>query len=66
MSVVPLLNVGDDRRTYSAGMRHLIAEFVTGHGIGEDEIAEWLRDLEELGERSFFSLNRYLFRAIRP
>jgi SAM-dependent methyltransferase len=66
VSVVPLLNVGGDPRTYSGGMRHLIAEFVAGHGIGAAEIAGWMSDLEALGERSFFSLNRYLFRAVRP
>jgi arsenite methyltransferase len=66
VSVVPLLNVGADQETYSGGMRHLIAEFVTGHGIDDAEIADWLGDLGELGESSFFSLNRYLFRAVRP
>ena len=61
VEVVPLLNVGDDPETYSAGMRSLIADFVTGHGVGEDEVAAWLEDLRTLGDRSFFSLNRYLF-----
>jgi SAM-dependent methyltransferase len=66
IAVVPLLNVGDDPQTYSAGMRDLIAEFVTGHGIGPDEVAAWLDDLRALGDRGFFSLNRYLFTAVRP
>ncbi len=66
VTVVPLLNVGDDPETYSGGMRRLIAEFVTGHGIGEEEVAAWLADLAALGERAFFSLNRYLFTASRP
>lgn len=66
VAALPLLNVGADPETYSARMRHLIAEFVTGHGIADAEIADWLDDLEELGERTFFSLNRYLVRAIRP
>ena len=65
VAVVPLLNVGADPETYSGGMRGLIAEFVTGHGIGEDEVAAWLDDLDGLGERAFFSLNRYLFTAFR-
>ena len=47
-------------------MRDLIAEFVTGQGISEAEIAAWLDDLGALGDRSFFSLNRYLFTAVRP
>lgn len=66
VAVVPLLNVGADPATYSGGMRGLIAEFVTGHGIGEDEVAAWSKDLAGLGERSFFSLSRYLFTAFRP
>lgn len=65
VAVVPLLNVGADPATYSGGMRGLIAEFVTGHGIAEDEVAAWLEDLGGLGERAFFSLNRYLFTAFR-
>ena len=66
VAVVPILNVGHDPETYSAGMRHLIAEFVTGRGISEVEVGAWLDDLRGLGERSFFSLNRYLFTASRP
>jgi SAM-dependent methyltransferase len=66
VEVVPLLNVGDEPETYSAGMRQLIAEFVTGRGVGEDEVAAWMEDLRTLGDRSFFSLNRYLFTAARP
>ena len=37
-------------QTYSAGMRDLIAEFVTGQGISEGEIAAWLDDLGALGD----------------
>jgi SAM-dependent methyltransferase len=64
--VVPLLNVGGDPRTYSAGMRELIAEFVTDQGVTADDVAAWRDDLLALGDRSFFSLNRYLFTAVRP
>ncbi len=66
VAVVPLLNVGYDPQTYSAGMRDLIAEFVTDHGVPADEVAAWREDLLSLGDRSFFSLNRYLFTAVRP
>jgi len=66
VEVVPLLNVGHDPATFSAGMRDLVADFVAGHGVGEDEAAAWLDDLRTLGDRSFFSLNRYLFTAARP
>jgi hypothetical protein len=65
VAVVPLLNVGDDPDTYSAGMRELIAGFVTDHGIPAADVAAWREDLLALGDRSFFSLNRYLFTAIR-
>jgi hypothetical protein len=47
-------------------MRELIAEFVTGHGITTEDVAAWREDLLALGDRSFFSLNRYLFTAVRP
>ncbi|HMN98256.1 MAG TPA: methyltransferase domain-containing protein [Miltoncostaeaceae bacterium] len=66
VAVVPLLNVGYDPQTYSAGMRDLIAEFVTDHGVPAGEVAAWRDDLRSLGDRSFFSLNRYLFTAVRP
>jgi SAM-dependent methyltransferase len=66
VEVVPLLNVGEDPETYSAGIRGLIADFVTGHGIPAAEAAAWLDDLASLGDRAFFSLNRYLFTAVRP
>jgi hypothetical protein len=66
VEVVPLLNVGYDRDTYSAGLRGLIAEFVAGHGVPAEEADAWSADLLSLGDRSFFSLNRYLFSALRP
>ncbi|HET6691509.1 MAG TPA: methyltransferase domain-containing protein [Miltoncostaeaceae bacterium] len=65
VAVVPLLNVGYDPQTYSAGMRDLIADFVTGQGIPSADAAAWREDLMGLGDRSFFSLNRYLFTAVR-
>ena len=64
--MVPLLNVGYDPETYSGGIRDLIAEFVTGQGVPADDVAAWRDDLLSLGDRSFFSLNRYLFVAVRP
>jgi len=66
VAVVPLLNVGYDPQTYSAGMRDLIAEFVMDWGIPAADVASWRDDLCSLGDRSFFSLNRYLFTAVRP
>jgi arsenite methyltransferase len=61
---VPLLNVGYDRDTYSAGMLELVAAFVTGRrGVDAGEADAWARDLRAMGPRYFFSLTRYLFLA---
>ncbi len=66
-AVVPLLNVGYDQDTYSAGMLELVAAFVAGRrGVEADEANAWARDLRAMGDRYFFSLNRYLFLAERP
>lgn len=64
--VVPLLSVGYDRDTYSAGMISLVAEFVSGRaGISADEAAGWRAGIVALGDDYFVSLNRYLFTAVR-
>jgi SAM-dependent methyltransferase len=64
--VVPILNAGYDRNTYSAGLVRIIAEFVPGRrGVTEAEAAAWADELVELGDDYFFSLNRYLFVAER-
>jgi arsenite methyltransferase len=62
--VVPVLNVGYDGGTYSAGVLGMIARFVSGRqGITPDEASAWEDDLRSLGANYFFSLNRYLFVA---
>jgi ubiquinone/menaquinone biosynthesis C-methylase UbiE len=62
--IVPVLNVGYARDTYSAQVLGMIAEFVSGRqGISPDEAMAWRDDLRSLGEDYFFSLNRYLFVA---
>ncbi len=64
--VVPILNIGARGPTYSAGMRELVAAFVVGRaGVDADQAAAWAQDLRDMGERYFFSLNRYLFTATR-
>ena len=64
--IVPLLNVGFDPHTYSAGIMELIAKFVVGRdGLTAEEVDAWLEDLRSLGRGYFFSLNRYLFLAVR-
>jgi arsenite methyltransferase len=63
-AVVPVLNLGFERETYSAGVLAMIAEFVSGRqGITPDEAHAWAEDLRSLGDNYFFSLNRYLFVA---
>ena len=63
-AAVPLLNVGYDRDTYSAGLLELVAAFVAGRrGVDADEADAWARDLRTMGARYFFSLTRYLFLA---
>jgi ubiquinone/menaquinone biosynthesis C-methylase UbiE len=62
--VVPVLNVGYARDTYSAQVLGMIAEFASGRqDISADEATAWRDDLRSLGENYFFSLNRYLFVA---
>ena len=62
---IPLLNVGYDPRTYSAGLIRFISAFVPGRqGLTEEDAVAWADDLLALGEDYFFSLNRYLFVAV--
>ena len=64
--IIPILNQGADRNTYSAGMLGLVAEYVAGRGgITADEATAWADDLRSLGDDYFFSLNRYVFVATR-
>jgi len=64
--VVPMLNVGYQPETFSAGLLEMIAGFVGGRGeVSVEEAAAWAQDLRALGENYFFSLNRYLFVATR-
>lgn len=62
-TVLPLLNVGYQPETYSAGLLGIIAGFVVNHGIGEEEAQAWADELRSLGPDYFFSVNRYLFCA---
>jgi arsenite methyltransferase len=65
-AVVPVLNVGYQLETFSAGLLEMIARFVGGRGeVPVSEAAAWAEDLRTLGEDYFFSLNRYLFVAAR-
>jgi arsenite methyltransferase len=62
----PLLNAGYDQNTFSAGLIELIASFVPGRqGVSEEDARAWADELIGLGSDYFFSLNRYLFTAVR-
>jgi SAM-dependent methyltransferase len=63
---IPLLNAGYDPNTFSAGLMGFIREFVPGRrGLTEADTQAWAEDLKALGDDYFFSLNRYLFLAVR-
>ena len=64
--VHPLLNAGYDQDTFSAGLIDLITSFVPGRqGITDSDATAWAGELVALGNDYFFSLNRYLFLAIK-
>jgi len=65
-TAIPLLNIGYDPDTYSAGLIGFVSAFVPGRsGITADDVASWAGDLAGLGPEYFFSLNRYLFVAVK-
>lgn len=64
--VIPLLNAGYAPNTLSAGLIDFIAGFVPGRqGLTEADARAWAEDLKALEDDYFFSLNRYLFLAVR-
>jgi arsenite methyltransferase len=64
--VIPLLNTGYEENTFSAGLMAFVRDFVPGRqGLTEADAQAWAEDLEALGDDYFFSLNRYLFLALR-
>src|SRR5262249_60419377 len=63
---IPLLNAGYDPNTLSGGLMGFITQFVPGRqGLTEADAQAWAEDLKALGDDYFFSLNRYLFLAVR-
>ncbi|MBV9196572.1 MAG: methyltransferase domain-containing protein [Solirubrobacterales bacterium] len=65
-AAIPLLNAGYDPNTYSAGLIGFITAFVPGRqGLTEEDAEDWAEDLTALGDDYFFSLNRYLFLAVK-
>jgi ubiquinone/menaquinone biosynthesis C-methylase UbiE len=66
--IIPMFNPEYHENIYSHGMMDLISSFVPGrNGVTKEEVEAWAEDLRELGERGeyFFSLNRYLFLAVK-
>ncbi len=66
--VIPIFNPEYDPDTYSYGLMSMIVAFAPGkRGVTEEEAKAWAEDLRRLGEEGsyFFSLNRYLFLAIK-
>ena len=66
--VVPLLNPAFVEDTYSNRLIDLVVSFVSGRsGISRDEAQSWADRLRQNGldGQYFFSLNRYLFLAIK-
>lgn len=67
--VIPLFNPNYDAGTYSYQIIDLIAKYVVGRqGITQSEAEVWAEDFRKPGEEGsyFFSLNRYLFLAVKP
>jgi SAM-dependent methyltransferase len=67
--VIVIFNPTWDVNTYSYHQIPMIASFVAGReGVTQEEAHAWAEDLRQLGEAHeyFFSLNRYLFLAIKP
>jgi hypothetical protein len=63
---LPLLNAGYDENTFSAGLIGLITAFVPGrHDLGKSDVDAWSEDLIALDSDYFFSLNWYLFIAVK-
>jgi ubiquinone/menaquinone biosynthesis C-methylase UbiE len=66
--VVPILNPGFDQETYSNRLIDLIVSFVSGRSdIGGGEAQSWADELRNTNGdgQYFFSLNRYLFLAVK-
>jgi ubiquinone/menaquinone biosynthesis C-methylase UbiE len=67
--LVPVLNTAYNPHTYDYGVIDLVANFARGRaGVSNADVDAWLADIEgqESNGTYFFSLNQYLFQAIRP
>ena len=67
--VIPIVNASYNPHCYSFGILFAIQSFVAGRrGVTREEAEAWGADLRALGEAGeyFFSINRYLFGAVKP
>jgi hypothetical protein len=68
VEVIPIVNAALHPHCYSHGMVASIAAFAAGRrGVSAEEAKAWAAELRELGARGeyFFSLNRYVFGAVK-
>ncbi|HEX4592623.1 MAG TPA: methyltransferase domain-containing protein [Bryobacteraceae bacterium] len=65
---IPMFNPEFENNTYGKGMLEIMAEFVVGRqGISQNEADAWFAEFTALQQEGkfFFSLNRYLFVAVK-
>ena len=66
--MIPICNPSLHPDTYSFGILYAIQGFVAGRGsVSPDEANAWAEELRGLGQSGeyFFSMNRYLFGAVK-
>jgi ubiquinone/menaquinone biosynthesis C-methylase UbiE len=69
VKLVPVLNTHYHPNTYDYGIIDLVANFARGRaGVSDGDVEAWLADITKQARSGsyFFSLNQYLFKAIRP
>ncbi len=69
VEAIPLLNASPSEHAYSAALPVFLSGYCVGKdGITQDDMDRWLAGLRAVAERGewFFSLNRYVFTAIKP
>jgi SAM-dependent methyltransferase len=69
IDLVPVINAEYHPNTYGFGLIDLVANFARGRaGVSDADVDRWLAEIEQQSRCGsyFFSLNQYLFHAIRP
>ena len=66
-TVLPLLNAGNPRGSFSGSLLELVSGFVVDrHGLDSETVDAWAASMRAFDADWFFSLNRYVFLATRP